>query len=556
MKYCFLLLLMSSQISCNRLRMTWKGFLENSLPAVGLSLVTPASPISLVRSPELLITDLETGSTIELYSDACNTKIADFKSVGEELSITTPILDKGKYEFHVKQITSKGSSVCSGPVSYEISGTPFVSVWETQSPGETITLPLRNGSQYNLEVDWGDGSPKTIITSHDDPDITHVFANAGSYTVTLIGTATAWYFNNQGDKNKILQVSDLGDLGWLNFSGAFYGCSNLTTVAGGNTSSVTQMHSMFRSAPLAAPDTSSWDTSNVLSMASMFNEATLANPDVSQWDVSKVTDFSTMFYNAKAAAPDTSNWNTSSVTSLFRMFHGADLANPDVSGWDTSKVTNMSGIFTSSVSANPDVSHWDTSRVSNMSNMFFGAQVANPDTTLWNTSSVTTMSQMFYLAPMANPNTSNWDTSKVTTMYRMFQQAPIANPNTTNWNTSSVTNMSSMFQGAIAANPNTSFWNTALVTDMSSMFRGATAANPEMSNWSFASVTTMTSMFTSHTLPTATYSNLLIAVSQTSMSNNITLGAGGSRYNNSTGLAARNILLGRGWVITDGGVSP
>ena len=144
---------------------------------------------------------------------------------------------------------SKGASVMVATLR------PFVSVWRTTAPDESITLPLREEFDYDMIVDWGDDTPVSSITSDSDTDKTHTYAVAGDYTVTITGLAEAWYFNNSGDKLKIVSVADLGDMGWLNLGAAFAGCANLTTVLGGNTSSVTDMHSMFWGARVVNPDT-------------------------------------------------------------------------------------------------------------------------------------------------------------------------------------------------------------------------------------------------------------------------------------------------------------
>ncbi|MEE3079510.1 MAG: hypothetical protein VX341_09260, partial [Bdellovibrionota bacterium] len=124
----------------------------------------------------------------------------------------------------------------------------FISVWRTTSSAESITLPLRSGYNYNFQVDWGDGSPIDTITAYNDPQITHVYAVAGDYTVRISGLLEAWFFNNSGDKHKIIDVLSFGDVGWVNLENAFDGCVNLATFYGGNTSNVINMKSMFSGA--------------------------------------------------------------------------------------------------------------------------------------------------------------------------------------------------------------------------------------------------------------------------------------------------------------------
>jgi len=246
-------------------------------------------------------------------------------------------------------------------------------------------------------------------------------------------------FNGGGDKLKITDIKQWGDVAWSSFSAAFYGCSNILTTATDipYLSSVTNMGNMFRNTSSANPDTSNWDVSSVTNMRNMFNNASSANPDTSNWNVSGVTNMSQMFNNASSANPDTSNWNVSGVTNMGGMFRNASSANPNTLNWDVSSVTNMRNMFNNASSANPDTSNWDVSSVTTMERMFENATVANPDTSNWDVSSVTNMRNMFNNASSANPDTLNWDVSSVTNMERMFENSNLSVENLTacyeNW---------------------------------------------------------------------------------------------------------------------------
>ena len=114
----------------------------------------------------------------------------------------------------------------------------FVSVWVTGLANETITLPLRSGFNYDFTVDWGDGSPTSQITGYDDPSRTHAYAVPGNHKIVITGTMETIYFNNGPERQKILEVSNLGDVGWTSFESAFEGCDRLKGLAGGETGSV------------------------------------------------------------------------------------------------------------------------------------------------------------------------------------------------------------------------------------------------------------------------------------------------------------------------------
>ena len=135
-------------------------------------------------------------------------------------------------------------------------------------------------------------------------------------------------FDNGGDKLKITDIKQWGDVVWSSFNDAFFGCSNMLTTATEvpNLSNVTDMNDMFRNATIAIPDVSNWDVSSVTSMNSMFFGATSANPDVSNWDISSVTSMYYIFSNASSANPDVSNWDVSSVTNMSSMLVNSNLS--------------------------------------------------------------------------------------------------------------------------------------------------------------------------------------------------------------------------------------
>ena len=317
------------------------------------------------------------------------------------------------YYVHVKARNVDGLGLASSNISEAPSSGAFVSVWKMSDTDKSITLPLREGFNYDFTVDWGDGS-SSQVTSYDDTDITHTYGAAGDYTVTISGLVEAWFFdggNRLSDYNdhfQIISVEDLGRVGWKNLYYAFEGCTNLTTFKGGDVSQVTDMESMFADTRrLDSLSVENWDVSNVQNMISMFHGARLANPNVSDWDVSNVTDMHSMFARATSANPDVSRWNVSNVTDMSGMFDRATSANPNVSDWNVSNVTNMGGMFSGATSANPNVSRWNVSNVTDMSTMFFGATSANPDMSGWNFSSVNDMRGMFQDVTLSTTNYSN-----------------------------------------------------------------------------------------------------------------------------------------------------
>ena len=300
----------------------------------------------------------------------------------------------------------------------------------TGALGDYDVVAKQNGTQV---ATFNDLSNQETIT----------LPSSGIYVLEITPKFTNGFnriaFDNGGDKDKIIDIKQWGDVAWSSFNAAFYGCSNILTTATDipDLSNVTSMLAMFRDSTSANPDTSNWDVSSVTNMKFMFLRASSANPDTSNWDVSNVTNMRSMFNRASSANPNISNWDVSNVTAMEFMFRSASSANPDTSNWDVSNVTNMRSMFSSASSANPDTSNWDVSNVTNMRSMFNSATSANPDTSNWDVSSVTDMRYMFDNASSANPDVSNWDVSSVTDMDRIFNNSNLSVENLTsiyeNW---------------------------------------------------------------------------------------------------------------------------
>ena len=235
-----------------------------------------------------------------------------------------------------------------GGGGFNLGSLDFITTWRTTAPTESITLPATGTNAFN--VDWGDGTVELITTASPS----HVYAVAGEYDVSISGSCPEWVQNNLGDKLKVIDVKQWGDVGFINLFGAFYGCANLSVTA-----------------------TDAGRFSGATNMVRMFRGATVANPDVSAWDVSAVTTMNEMFLNAVAANPDVSAWDVSAVTTMNGVFRGATVANPDVSAWDVSAVTILTNMFLNAVAANPDVSAWDVSAATDMGSMFSGSAFSN-----------------------------------------------------------------------------------------------------------------------------------------------------------------------------------
>lgn len=211
-------------------------------------------------------------------------------------------------------ITEMGWKITDGGV--DASSQAFSSRWEVRGNNLTIELPLVEGYDYNFRVKWGDGVESTVISGSDE-DRMHTYAQPGVYTVVITGLMESWSFKKKPrSKDQLTNVWNLGTMGWKYLGGAFAGCNNLKTVAGGATGLVTDMSYMFHQATQVEVDIGNWNTRSVTNMQSMFDGATVASPDVSKWDVSKVRSMRDMFKDAARAEPDMSAWKFSSIENL------------------------------------------------------------------------------------------------------------------------------------------------------------------------------------------------------------------------------------------------
>ena len=179
----------------------------------------------------------------------------------------------------------------------------------TTSP-QTFVIPCGNNGTFNATVDYGDGTGSQTVTAYNDSNLTHSFATAGQYTITIDGTFPSVRFNdNVASREALDEVVDLGDVGWVTFFRGFRECTNLTTFNGGtaNTSSVTNMYQVFTGcSSLTTLDLSNFDTSSANNMSYMFRGcSSLTNLDIKHFDISSVTDGTSFLQGANNALTTT-----------------------------------------------------------------------------------------------------------------------------------------------------------------------------------------------------------------------------------------------------------
>nr|SPS05235.1 exported protein of unknown function [Candidatus Nitrotoga fabula] len=331
----------------------------------------------------------------------------------------------------------------------------FITTWDTTKAGTSasnqITIP-GTGSGYSYSIYWESLSSTTAtgtIATSTSASQTITFPEPGEYKVAIKGTYPRIYFNNGGDKLKILTVEQWGSNPWTSTDSAFYGCANLTV-----------------------PATDAPNLSGVTNMRFMFYGTSLNNP-VNHWDISNIENMQYLFRGTPFNQP-LDNWNTSNVTNLLHTFAFATSFNQPLNMWNTSKVTDMGWTFYNATSFNQPLDNWDTSNVTRMTIMFGSAKYSNHQPTTFN-------------QPL-----DNWDTSNVTQMNAMFSNNSSFNQTLNAWNVSKVTNLSEMFSHASSFNQALNNWNVASTTNMTDMFLNATLSQSNLdstlSSWAAQSL--------------------------------------------------------------------
>jgi hypothetical protein len=477
----------------------------------------------------------------------------------------------------------------------------FTSTWKTDNLGTSmdneITIPT-TGPGYMYEVSWGDGTRSTNVVG----DITHTYAASGTYIVKIRGSFPRIYFNNGGDKDKILSVDNWGAISWTSMSAAFFGCTNLAINAGDapDLSGVTSLSQLFKGATSFDNNIDNWDVSTIMNLSETFSQATSFNQDLSgwvtialtnldatfsqsgfnqpinSWDVSNVTtmegtfaespfnqplagwntmdvlSMDSMFANALDFNQNINAWDVSNVENMQGMFLNAEVFNQPLAGWIVTSAQTMEGMFSNTDAFNQPIGSWVVTTVTNMSGMFTDAIAFNQPIGSWTVDNVTDMSNMFNGAITFNQDLNLWDVSQVTNFTSMFASAESFDGDIISWTTGSAIIMANMLSGTLVFNQNISNWDTSSVLDMREMFTGAEAFDQNIGAWDVSMVADMENMFSGATLSIANYDALIIGWDAQILQSGISFNGGNSRY--CDGATARNnMITNDGWVITDAG---
>ena len=333
--------------------------------------------VNVVGQPKLeLVFDNETRKAS--YVNGSGTKKINFKYVVQEGDRSTRSKNGKKLLLEAgSSIKNNGNVIAAlnlpiGPRSLKDTsvvevlgkeGPLFVSKWDTtktsngSSNARSVKLPLQENGEYDFIVLWGDGKSDSI-TSWNQSETTHTYDAGGVYTIKIAGKIKGFAFKNQGDKKKLLSISNAGSLNFGNDGGYFYGASNLERIQGVNLTGTTNLSSMFKDATkFNQTEVQYWDVTNITDMSSMFENTTSFNQNLIRWDVVNVTNMSRMFLES-SFNHNITRWRACNVQD-YTLFANTTLPNSNWPEFDHPCVLSVN-------SPNPDGSYvaGDTIRIS------------------------------------------------------------------------------------------------------------------------------------------------------------------------------------------------
>ena len=492
--------------------------------------LTPTPTVTPTVTPTLTPTVTPTTST--MYSTFivinCCDNTTKFMSLPSYFSPGLVVVSDSGYCFEIKGLSGSGVSpnefwnhnttyiLCQQCIDVQTCSptiSPFISVWTTTSPSESITLPYETTGSYNGTIDWGDGT--TSLNSYSNR--AHTYTTPGTYTITITGTLIGWSFGvNPISRLKISEILQWGCLRLGNSSSYFSDCINLSLSNVTDILNLTGTNNLFYMFAFCSnittiPNINSWDMSNVTNLSNMFVECNNFNDNITGWDVSNVTNMSAMFDNTYLFNQPIGSWDVSNVQNISYMFLQNTVFDQDLSSWDVSNVVNMKGVFNGCTSfdngGSPMISGWTTSNVTDMGDMFAGSPFNQP--------------------------IGSWDVSNVTKMDFMFNGCSLFNQPLSGWNVSNVTDMEQMFSNSTSFNQNIGSWDVSNVSILTDFMLGKT-----FSNYSTTNLDAIYNGWSS--LPT--------------LQSGININFGTIKYT-AGGSAGKAILQGTyGWTITDGGI--
>ena len=267
--------------------------------------------------------------TNEKYDIANNEWITDMPMNYKRSSLNA--LVSGTRGFAIGGIDFANSDIRGYNEQYNIDDIPsdFEMVIDTtldSTGSKQVTIPTPEGGNYDYWVDWGDGLTSTKITTYNDPQATHTYAEDGEYNIKLMGTLDRLKFtgNIANDLKSVTKCI-------LNFStitDMFNTCSNLESVCDGifdQSINVTNANNTFKNcAKLKTIPLGLFDNNNVITeFISTFEGCGIVSIPTGLFNGNNLaTNFSTTFYKCSGITSIPSGLfnNNKNVTNFYGVF--------------------------------------------------------------------------------------------------------------------------------------------------------------------------------------------------------------------------------------------
>ncbi|WP_109435850.1 BspA family leucine-rich repeat surface protein [Aquimarina sp. AU119] len=283
----------------------------------------------------------------------------------------------------------------------------FITSWLLEDNDE---IEIRTNSAYNYKfnIDWGDGTKDTNVTT----DISHVYPTAGTYKVSITGEFprfTLFFRAGRTLRTKIQTIEQWGNIQWRSFRDSFNGCVNLKLNADDtpDLSKVTDLSSMFENCTNfedLKDQIGNWDLTTIRDINSMFEECTIFNENIGGWTFTVLEDTDSTFEDATSFNQNISGWNVSTVLDFTEMFQGATSFNQPIGSWTLGTVDYLAAMFRDATAFNQDLSSWDVSNSFDIRNMFEGAGSFDQDLSAWDISNVDALNNFFSGSGMSTEN--------------------------------------------------------------------------------------------------------------------------------------------------------
>lgn len=350
--------------------------------------------------------------------------------------------------------------------------------------GDSFQLPLPIGQTYNFVVYWGDGNFDTI-TAYNQAETLHSYSSGGIYQIKIDGKCGGWSFNNGGDKLKIISVDQWGDVGFSYLLGAFYGCTNLTSIpemlaADINVSNFTDT---FRGCTnLASNINNVLNNTNINYYLRTFYQCGSITGTLPDFDTrTDITNFSAAFFGCASLTGSIPKFgNNTNITALNDTFNGCvglngTIPSDAISG--LSNLTNLNTTFYNCSSLTGSIPVIPTS-VSGMSSTFYGCSSitgAINSTHFGSNSNLTTMVGTFYGAGISGIASNTFSgCPNINTFYNCFRQNTNLQGNVPDFSSNTlVTNFGNCFYQCTGLDGTISdFSSNTAVTVYNNMFAG------------------------------------------------------------------------------------